>query len=65
MGTYYYIKDKNSEDGYLPVYEDDYIRALFSISKKHGLKINDGMILKELESINKKSPKHLNEIVKK
>lgn len=49
MGTYYYIKDEKSEDGFQPVYEDDYIQALYSISKKRGLEINDEMILEELK----------------
>ncbi len=49
MGTYYYVKDKKSEEGLQPIYEDDYIQAIFSIAKKYGLKINDGMILKEMK----------------
>lgn len=49
MGTYYYLKDKQSKEGFLPVYEDDYIQALYSIVKKHGLKISDKMILEELK----------------
>ena len=48
MGTYYYLKDKKSDEGLQPVYEDDYLQTIFSIAKKNGLKINDGIILKEL-----------------
>lgn len=50
MGTYYHVKDNKSEQGFRSVHEDDYIRTLFSISKKHGIKINDEMILAELDS---------------
>ena len=50
MGTYYYIKDKNSELGFMPVPEDEYVQAVFYIANKHGIKITDEMILKELEN---------------
>ena len=53
MGTYYYIQDPEAEGGRLPVYEDDYIRAIFSIAQKRGLRITDEMILKEIKK-NKK-----------
>lgn len=50
MGTYYYIDDPESENGHLPIYEDDYITAIFSIAKKRGIKITNEMILEEVKS---------------
>jgi len=50
MGTYYYVDDPESEGGHLPIYEDDYIAAIFKIAKKSGVKITDKMILKEVKS---------------
>lgn len=49
MGSYYYVKDKNSELGYTPVPEDEYIEAIIRIAKKNGLKITDDMVLEEVE----------------
>mgnify|MGYP001608000605 CR=1 FL=1 len=57
MGTYYYIENKNSKEELQPVYEDDYIKALYSIAKKNGLKITDKMILKELNGKKRKIKK--------
>lgn len=50
MGTYYYVDDPESEDGYLPIYEDDYISAIFQLAEKAGVKITDKMILAEVKS---------------
>lgn len=50
MGSYYYIEDKSSENGFTPVPEDEYIQAIFRIAKKKGVRITDGMILGELET---------------
>lgn len=54
MGSYYYVEDKNSEFGFTPVPEDDYVQAVLRITKKHGLKITDNLILKEIEELNSK-----------
>lgn len=48
MSDYYYFPDKNDEWGFTPVLGDDYICALKSIAKKHGIKITNKMILKEV-----------------
>lgn len=51
MGTYYYVDDTESEDGHLPIYEDDYIAAIFQIAKRSGVSITeDKMILTEVKS---------------
>ena len=57
MGTYYYVDDPESEGGHLPVYEDDYIVAIFKIAKKSGVNITDKMILAEVKSDWKKTEK--------
>lgn len=49
MGTYYYIKDPDLKEKYLPVYEDDFIEALFAIAEKYGIEITDEMILEEIK----------------
>ena len=50
MGTYYYLKNPNPHDewGMVPVHEDDYIAAILRVAKKRGVKITDGMIMKEI-----------------
>jgi len=48
MGSYYYVKDPNSEFGYTPIPEEEYIVAILRIVGKRGVKITDGMILEEL-----------------
>lgn len=48
MSDYYYLEDKNDEWGYIPVLGGDYIRALKTIAQKHGIKVTDSMILKEI-----------------
>lgn len=55
MGTYWYVKDPEDDMGYSPIPEDEYVGAIFSIAKKHGLKITDKMILDEVYK--KKEPK--------
>jgi len=52
MGNYYYVRDKDSEFGFTPVPEDDYIQAIFHIAKKRNLRITDKMILAELKEGN-------------
>lgn len=49
MGSYWYIEDPDSEFGHVPIYEDDYVRAIFRIADKHGLEITDKMILEEIK----------------
>lgn len=51
MGSYYYIKDKDSEFGLTPVPEDDYIQTILRIAKKRNLRITDKMILRELKDL--------------
>ena len=53
MSSYYYVEDKESEFGFTPIPEDDYMQAVFRIAKKHNLKVTDKMILKELEIVEK------------
>ncbi len=50
MGTYYYVDDQESDWGFLPIYEDDYIAAIFQLAKKAGVKITNKMILEEVKS---------------
>lgn len=45
MSDYYYL---NEDPDLNPILGDDYISALYSISKKHGINITDEMILKEV-----------------
>ena len=55
MSDYYYIK--NSGD---PVLGDDYIAALLSLARKHGIEITDQMVLKEVwgrQSLKQSKPK--------
>lgn len=49
MGTYYYVKDRDEDGGYLPIYEDDYIAAIKKITKRSGIEISDEMILEEVK----------------
>lgn len=53
MGSYYYVSDKDSDFGFTPVSEDEYMQAVFRIVKKHGLEIIDEMILQEIEKTNR------------
>lgn len=55
MGSYFYVDDPESELGYLPIPEDDYLQAVFRIAQKHGLKITDKMILAEIKKTRRKS----------
>ncbi len=55
MGSYYYVKDKNSDFGYAPVPEEEYTQAIIHIAKKKGVKITDKMILKEVENLDSRS----------
>lgn len=64
MGSYYYIKGKNSELGYTPVLEEEYIEAIFRIAKKKGVKITEAKILKEIECIYKKGKRALKNLTK-
>lgn len=48
MSDYYYLNDDESEFGNTPILGDDYIRALRSIIKKHGIKVTDKMLLQEI-----------------
>ena len=59
MSDYYYFKDKDDEWGLTLVLGEDYIRALKSIARKHGVKITDKMVLKEIygEQVASKRPK--------
>lgn len=48
MGTYWYVNDPKSSGGMMPVFEDDYVAAIFQIAKKKGIRITDKMILDEV-----------------
>lgn len=48
MGTYWYVDDPDSDEGSVPIYEDDYVAAIFSIAKQHGVNITQKMILEEV-----------------
>lgn len=50
MGDSYYLKDSNEKAGFLSVPTEEYLRAIFSLAEKHGLKIKDKDILEELSS---------------
>ncbi len=50
MSSYYYLDDPKSKMGSTPVPEEEFIKAVFSIARKHGLDITDEMILKEIDS---------------
>ena len=50
MGSYYYIEDKNSDFGYTPVPEEEYMSAILSIARNKGIEITDELILKEVEN---------------
>jgi hypothetical protein len=52
MGSYYYVSDKNSDLGYTPIPENEYVQAVFCIAKRAGVKITDDMILDEVEKTN-------------
>ncbi len=54
MGTYYYLNDSEEEGGVLPVYEDNFIQAIFNIAEKRGIKITDKIILKEVKAMRQK-----------
>ncbi len=56
MSSYYYIDDPESDLGYFPVPEEEFIKVILSIAQQNGIKITDEMILKELEG-NKKISK--------
>lgn len=47
MGSYYYLDDQNSEMGYFPLPEEEYLKAYKAIVKRYGLKITDRMIIDE------------------
>lgn len=49
MTSYYYIDDPESEFGYTPVPEDDYVDAILKIAEKNGVKIIQEMILEEVK----------------
>lgn len=58
MSDYYYLNEDPDSN---PILGDDYISALKSISKKHGVNITDEMILKEvLGKKFKKKPRMIN-----
>ncbi|OGE64430.1 hypothetical protein A3I48_00470 [Candidatus Daviesbacteria bacterium RIFCSPLOWO2_02_FULL_36_7] len=57
MSDYYYIDDKESDFGYIPVLGDDFVAAILSIAKRRGVKITDEMILNEIFHKKKKGIK--------
>lgn len=57
MSGYYYIDDPKSNLGYTPIPEEEFSQAILSLARKHGLKITDEMILKEVQKGGLKSKK--------
>lgn len=57
MSSYYYVKDSDSEFGYTPIPEEEYIMAVSRICRQKGAEIRDRMILKEVEKMWKKRRK--------
>lgn len=55
MGSYYYVEDKDSDLALTPIPEDEYMRAILRIAKRQGVKIDDKVILKEVENIEKEN----------
>lgn len=49
MSSYYYVKDPDPETSFTPIPEEEYLKVIFRIAKKHGLQITDKMILQELK----------------
>lgn len=46
--SHWYLNDPKSASGVIPVFEDDYVVAIFKIAKKRGIRITDKMILEEV-----------------
>ncbi|MBI3103325.1 hypothetical protein HYZ05_00115 [Candidatus Daviesbacteria bacterium] len=54
MSSYYYVQDPNSETGFTPIPEDEYIQAVFRVAKNKGVNISGKMIIEELNKKNQK-----------
>lgn len=51
MSSYYCLEDPKSDLDYTPIPEKEFFQAILSIAKRHGLKITDEMILKEIHGV--------------
>jgi len=49
MTSYYYFDDPDSNFGFAPVPEDDYVEAILKIAEKNGVKITQEMIFEEVK----------------
>lgn len=58
MGTYYYVKDPETKGAMMPIYEDDYLAAIFKIARDKGVIITDKMITEEINKRWTKSSKN-------
>lgn len=47
MSGYYYLEDPESESGFLPLPEEEFLKAYTAIVKRHGIEITDRMIIEE------------------
>ncbi|MDP3973785.1 MAG: hypothetical protein Q8P92_03045 [Candidatus Daviesbacteria bacterium] len=54
MSSYYYVQDPNSETGFTPIPEDEYMQAAFRVAKNKGVNVTDKMIIEELNQKNQK-----------
>lgn len=54
MSSYYYVQDPDSETGFTPIPEDEYIQAVFRVAKNKGINISEKMIIEELSRNNQK-----------
>lgn len=50
MGSYYFVRDTTNELGHTPIPEEDMVRVILAIAKKHRLTITDEMIVRELDT---------------
>ncbi len=49
MSSYYYVQDPDSEYGFTPIPEDEYIQAVFRVAKNKGVNITEKMIIEALK----------------
>ncbi len=58
MSSYYYVQDQESDTGFTPIPEDEYIQAIFRVAKNKGVNISEKMIIEELNQKNRKKGKY-------
>lgn len=49
MTSYYYFDDPDSDFGFTPVPEENYVEAILKIAKKNGIEITQNMIFEEVK----------------